>query len=176
MSQMLLDLLEISRIGSDDPLLKETVSVTTLCRDAIRVRGLPGELIRVDDSHELLITTDTRRFERIVGNLIDNANRHGDGVTAIRIYRATDSDPQYIVVSVEDQGPGIPTDEIPKLFEPFTRGEDAKETVGAGLGLAIAIEQAHLLGVELRVESVEPHGARFVMQIPVAVEFEEQHE
>jgi signal transduction histidine kinase len=44
------------------------------------------------------------------------------------------------------------------------------------LGLAIAIEQAHLLGVELRVESVEPHGARFVMQIPVAVEFEEQHE
>lgn len=176
MSQMLLDLLEISRIGNDDPLLEETVSVTTLCLDAIRVRGLSEELIHVDDSHELLITTDTRRFERIVGNLIDNANRHGNGVTAIRIYRSTDSEPQYIVVSVEDQGPGIPTDEIPKLFEPFTRGEDAKETVGAGLGLAIAIEQAQLLGVELSVESVEPHGARFVMQIPVAVEFEEQHE
>jgi two-component system sensor histidine kinase MtrB len=176
MSQMLLDLLEISRIGSDDPPLKETVSVTTLCLDAIHVRGLSEELIHVDDPQEHLITTDTRRFARIVGNLIDNANRHGGGVTAIRIARVTQSDPHYIVVKVEDQGPGIPADEIPRLFEPFTRGEDAKETVGAGLGLAIAIEQAQLLGVELRVESVEPHGARFVIEIPVAAALEEHHE
>jgi two-component system sensor histidine kinase MtrB len=176
MSQMLLDLLEISRIGNDDPLLEETISVMTLCLDAIRVRGLPEELIHADDSHELLITTDTRRFERIVGNLIDNANRHGGGLTSIQIYRVSDSNSQSVLVSIEDQGPGIPADEVPKLFEPFMRGEDAKETVGAGLGLAIAIEQAHLLGVELSVESVEPHGARFVMQIPLAVEFEEQHE
>ncbi len=176
MSQMLLDLLEISRIGNDDPPLKETLSVTTLCLDAIRIRGLSEEFIQVDDSHELLITTDTRRFERIVGNLIDNANRHGGGLTAIRIYRVTDSVPHLIIVSVEDQGPGIPANEVPKLFEPFTRGEDAKETVGAGLGLAIAVEQAHLLGIELRVESVEPHGARFVMEIPVADELEEIHE
>ncbi len=176
MSQMLLDLLEISRIGNDDPLLKETVSVTTLCLDAIHVRGLSEELIHVDDSQEHLITTDTRRFERIVGNLIDNANRHGGGVTAIRISRVTQSDPQCIIVEVEDQGPGIPTDEIPRLFEPFTRGGDAKETAGAGLGLAIAIEQAQLLGVELRVENVEPKGARFVIEIPVAEALEEQHE
>ena len=176
MSQMLLDLLEISRIGNDDPLLKETVSVTTLCLDAIHVRGLPEDLIHVEDDGDHLITTDTRRFERIVGNLIDNANRHGGGVTAIRIARISDSDPGHIVVAVEDAGPGIPVDEVPKLFEPFTRGEDAKETSGAGLGLAIAIEQAHLLDVELRVESVDPHGARFVMEIPVAVEPEDVNE
>ena len=172
MSQMLLDLLEISRIGNDDPLLKETVSATTLCLDAIHVRGLSEDLIHVDDTDEHLITTDTRRFERIVGNLIDNANRHGGGVTAIRIARTSDTDPAHIVIAIEDEGPGIPPDEVPKLFEPFTRGEDAKETSGAGLGLAIAIEQAHLLEVELRVESVEPHGARFVMEIPVADEQE----
>ena len=176
MSQMLLDLLEISRIGNDDPLLKESVSVTTLCLDAIHVRGLPEDLIHVEDDGDHLITTDTRRFERIVGNLIDNANRHGGGVTAIRVARISDSDPEHIVVAVEDAGPGIPVDEVPKLFEPFTRGEDAKETSGAGLGLAIAIEQAHLLDVELRVESVDPHGARFVMEIPVAVEPEDVNE
>ena len=169
LSQMLLDLLEISRIGNDDPLLKETISVTTLCLDAIHVRGLSEDLIHVDDSVDHFITTDTRRFERIVGNLIDNANRHGQGVTAIRIERVIDTDPHCIVVSVEDQGPGIPANEISKLFEPFTRGEDARETSGAGLGLAIAMEQAHLLDVELRVEKVDPHGARFVMVIPAAV-------
>ena len=176
MSQMLLDLLEISRIGNDDPLLKESVSVTTLCLDAIHVRGLPEDLIHVEDEGDHLITTDTRRFERIVGNLIDNANRHGGGVTAIHIARISQSDPEHIVVAVEDAGPGIPVDEVPKLFEPFTRGEDAKETSGAGLGLAIAIEQAHLLDVELRVESVDPHGARFVMEIPVAIELEDVDE
>ena len=176
MSQMLLDLLEISRIGNDDPLLKESVSVTTLCLDAIHVRGLPEDLIHVEDEGDHLITTDTRRFERIVGNLIDNANRHGGGLTAIRIARISNSDPEHIVVAVEDAGPGIPVDEVPKLFEPFTRGEDAKETSGAGLGLAIAIEQAHLLDVELRVESVDPHGARFVMEIPVAIEPEDVDE
>ena len=169
LSQMLLDLLEISRIGNDDPLLKETISVTTLCLDAIHVRGLSEDLIHVDDSVDHFITTDTRRFERIVGNLIDNANRHGQGVTAIRIERVIDTDPHCIVVSVEDQGPGIPANEISKLFEPFTRGEDARETSGAGLGLAIAMEQAQLLDVELRVEKVDPHGARFVMVIPAAV-------
>ena len=176
MSQMLLDLLEISRIGNDDPLLKESVSVTTLCLDAVHVRGLPEDLIRIEDEGDHLVTTDTRRFERIVGNLIDNANRHGGGVTAIRIARISHSDPEHIVVAVEDAGPGIPVDEVPKLFEPFTRGEDAKETSGAGLGLAIAIEQAHLLDVELRVESVDPHGARFVMEIPVAIEPEDVDE
>ena len=176
MSQMLLDLLEISRIGNDDPLLKESVSVTTLCLDAIHVRGLPEDLIHVEDEGDHLITTDTRRFERIVGNLIDNANRHGGGVTAIHIARISHSDPEHIVVAVEDAGPGIPVDEVPKLFEPFTRGEDAKETSGAGLGLAIAIEQSHLLDVELRVESVDPHGARFVMEIPVAIEPEDVDE
>jgi len=176
MSQMLLDLLEISRIGNDDPLLKESVSVTTLCLDAVHVRGLPEDLIHIEDEGDHLVTTDTRRFERIVGNLIDNANRHGGGVTAIRIARISHSDPEHIVVAVEDAGPGIPVDEVPKLFEPFTRGEDAKETSGAGLGLAIAIEQAHLLDVELRVESVDPHGARFVMEIPVAIEPEDVDE
>ncbi|MCH9738317.1 MAG: HAMP domain-containing histidine kinase, partial [Actinomycetia bacterium] len=125
MSQMLLDLLEISRIGNDDPLLEETVSATTLCLDAIHVRGLSEDLIHVDDTDEDLITTDTRRFERILGNLIDNANRHGGGVTAIRIARTSDTDPAHIVIAIEDEGPGIPPDEVPKLFEPFTRGEDA---------------------------------------------------
>ncbi len=82
MSQMLIDLLEISRIGNDDPPLLESVDVRTLCLDAIHVRNLPEDLV-IGSSQ--VIRTDTRRFERIVGNLIDNANRHGGGVTAVRI-------------------------------------------------------------------------------------------
>jgi signal transduction histidine kinase len=75
--------------------------------------------------------------------------------------------PEVVRVCVEDDGPGIPPSEVEKLFEPFTRGVAAKETSGAGLGLAIAIEQSHLLGITLRVESADSGGARFVIEIPL---------
>ena len=171
MSQMLMDLLEISRIGNDDPPLLESVDVRTLCLDAIHVRNLPEELV---DGESATIRTDTRRFERIVGNLIDNANRHGGGVTAVRIESETSSESSsesgLVRVCVEDNGPGISSTEVEKLFEPFTRGESAKETSGAGLGLAIAFEQAQLLGIRVSVESPPGGGARFVIAIPVSAE------
>ena len=165
MSQMLIDLLEISRIGSDDPPLLESVDVRTLCLDAVHIRNLPEALVL---GQSAMIRTDTRRFERILGNLIDNANRHGGGVTAIGIDRLTEGDSDVVTVYVEDNGPGIPHSEVTKLFEPFTRGEAAKETSGAGLGLAIASEQSHLLGINLRVEAAPGGGARFVIDIPVS--------
>jgi two-component system, OmpR family, sensor histidine kinase MtrB len=164
MHQMLIDLLEISRIGNDDPPLLESVDVETLCLDAVHVRNLSEDLV---SGSAPVIRTDTRRFERIVGNLIDNANRHGGGVTAIRIEHNANVIPEVVRVCVEDDGPGIPPGEVEKLFEPFTRGVAAKETSGAGLGLAIAIEQSHLLGITLRVESANSGGARFVIEIPL---------
>lgn len=163
MSQMLIDLLEISRIGNDDPPLLESVDVRTLCLDAVHVRNLPEDLVI---GLSQVIRTDTRRFERIVGNLIDNANRHGGGVTAVRIEQCGFPKDGCVRVCVEDTGPGIPVSEIDRLFEPFTRGEDAKETSGAGLGLAIAFEQARLLGIRVSVESPDSGGARFVIEIP----------
>jgi K+-sensing histidine kinase KdpD len=133
---------------------------------------LPEDLVQGDS---VLIRTDTRRFERIVGNLIDNANRHGDGVTAICINQYESGDSSYVSVCVEDNGPGIPVAGVNELFEPFTRGEAAKETSGAGLGLAIASEQAHLLGIRLRVESTETGGARFIIEIPMVDSVESDH-
>lgn len=163
MSQMLIDLLEISRIGSDDPPLLESVNVRTLCLDAVHVRNLSEELVI---GMGQVIRTDTRRFERILGNLIDNANRHGGGIIAVRIEQTGYPGQGRVRVSVEDNGPGVPEGELERLFEPFTRGEDAQETVGAGLGLAIAGEQARLLGIHISIESPKGGGARFVIEIP----------
>jgi two-component system sensor histidine kinase MtrB len=142
------------------------VDVRTLCLDAIHIRNLPNNLVI---GATQVIRTDTRRFERIVGNLIDNANRHGDGVTAVRIEQCPFPKEGYVRVCVEDTGPGIPASEVDRLFEPFTRGEDAKETSGAGLGLAIAFEQAHLLGITVEFESPASGGSRFVIEIPPAL-------
>lgn len=164
MSQMLIDLLEISRIGSDDPPLIESVDVKTLCLDAVHVRDLPEELV-VGQSQS--VKTDTRRFARIVGNLIDNANRHGGGVQCIRIGTTQRDGVRLVQVRVEDGGPGISAEEVDRLFEPFARGEDARKTSGAGLGLAIAHEQAALLGINVIVDQEFSDGACFVIEIPV---------
>lgn len=161
MSQMLLDLLEISRIGGGDPLQIESLSVRTMCLDAVQLRGLPETLISGTDA---VVRTDARRFERIVGNLIDNAQRHAGGVTEIAI----EPSDGLVDVIVRDEGPGIAPEEINRLFEPFTRGEDAQHTSGAGLGLAIANEQAGLLGARLRVESVVNEGSRFIITLPMS--------
>jgi len=161
MSQMLLDLLEISRIGGDDPIQVETVDVSLLCLDVVRVRNLPDEIVTGDKP---VIRTDGRRFERIVGNLVENAQRHGDGVEQVRVERLAET----VRVYVEDRGPGIDSEQLEKLFEPFSRGEDAHHTSGAGLGLAIAREQANLLNAELIVENREGGGVRFIVEIPVA--------
>jgi len=160
MSQMLLDLLEISRIGGDDPIQIETVDVSLLCLDVVRVRNLPDTLV-VGDAP--VIRTDGRRFERIVGNLVENAERHGGGVEQVKVELLEHT----ARISVEDRGPGIDQAQLEKLFEPFSRGEDAHHTSGAGLGLAIAREQANLLNAELIVENRSSGGARFIVEIPV---------
>ena len=99
-----------------------------------------------------------------MGNLVENAQRHGGGVDSIRVERRAAT----VRIYVEDRGPGIDPAQLEKLFEPFTRGEDAHHTSGAGLGLAIAREQANLLNAELLVENRESGGARFIVEIPIS--------
>lgn len=158
MSRMLLDLLEISRITADDPIQWESTDVTELCRDVMRQRGLEPALV----TGESVLRTDARRLERIVGNLIDNAERHGGGVVRVIVQREANG----ARVVVDDAGPGIDESMRERLFEPFTRGESTERTDGAGLGLAIVREQAGALGGDVAIETSPEGGARFVAQLP----------
>jgi len=163
MSQMLLDLLEISRIGSDDPPQWESADIAALCREVVEMRGLDAAMVVGD---EPVARTDARRFERIIGNLVDNAQNHGEGLRAVVV----EADARHVRIKVDDSGPGVDEALRERLFEPFARGSSAHRTEGAGLGLAIALEQAHVLGGTLWVESSPQGGARFVAELPVTVE------
>jgi two-component system, OmpR family, sensor histidine kinase MtrB len=164
MSSMVLDLLEISSVTSDTDLQRETADVTALVREVLRDRDLPEDLVH---GAETLAHTDARRFERIVGNLVDNAQRHGGGVTRIEVISPkTSRDP--VVITVDDEGPGIEPEEAVRLFEPFTRGSGAAGTDGAGLGLALVREQSRRLGASVDI-TANPvgRGARFIVILPV---------
>jgi signal transduction histidine kinase len=163
MSHMLLDLLEISRISPDDPPQWESADLAALCRDVAAQRGVDPSVVGGD---EPIVRTDARRLERIIGNLIDNAQQHGGGVVQVLLQRDSGS----VRILVDDAGPGIDEGIRERLFEPFTRGESHGHTDGAGLGLAIVREQAVILGGDVTVETSPAGGARFVATLPISEE------
>ena len=154
---MVLDLLEISRIGGDEIVQNETTDVSLIVGDLLSNRGLSRTILQGD---HVRIATDPRRFERIVANLIENAERHGDGVVAITAERG----PETVRLIMDDAGPGVSEELAGQIFEPFTRGESGGKD-GAGLGLAIVREQVRLLGGEVSIEESPQGGARFIVTL-----------
>lgn len=163
MSTTLLDILEVSKISSDD--LPELVSsdVLDLCLEVVSSRELSVNLVH---GEHCFLPTDPRRFERVVGNLVDNAQKHGGGLTALTVVQ----EDGFVDIFVDDAGPGVADKVKDNLFEPFARGPESKSTGGVGLGLAIAAEQAALLNCEIRHVGKPSPGARFVARFKTVEE------
>ncbi len=108
---------------------------------------------------------DSERLRQVLRNLLNNAVKYSPADSLIRVTGRVE--PQHVVVSVSDEGPGIPLDEQRHLFERFSRGTIAQNTTsGAGLGLYLskAIIEAH--GGEIGVDSTPGQGATFYFALP----------
>jgi len=125
---------------------------------AALVRAGLGPGILRDDSAQTTISADPSLMARALANLIDNAERHGGGITELAVYRRQDS----IVFEVRDSGPGIPPEVLPKLFAPFERGG---KNAGLGLGMALVERIARAHGGRVFVEPRSP-GASVGFLIP----------
>ena len=153
------DLMEISRFDAGaESVHAEEVDVAALVRAAVRARGWDDRVRLEGDG--LRVTSDPRRLERIVANLVDNALEHGGSSVSVRIGENE--------IEVADDGPGIPSEHLPHVFERFYKADASRSGVGTGLGLAIARENAILLGAELNVSSEPGAGSRFTLVLPVA--------
>jgi signal transduction histidine kinase len=118
------------------------------------------------------ITGDAGQLEQVLANLLDNAlkyNRPGGTVTvtAKKLARTPQSPAAWITIAVSDEGPGIPKEELPHLFERFYRGDQARAAPGSGLGLAIAHEIVRAHGGRIEVDSTVGHGSTFTIYLPV---------
>jgi two-component system, OmpR family, sensor histidine kinase MtrB len=110
----------------------------------------------------LEIVSDPHAFDRVVGNLVGNALKHGGPPVVVSGW----SEAGVLRVVVEDSGPGVPTEFVPQLFDRFTRADASRGVGGAGLGLAIAREFAEALSAELDYDEGASGGARFVFALP----------
>ena len=117
--------------------------------------------VRIAIEPQCELVSDPVAFDRVVGNLIQNALKYGRVPVTID---GRDGRDGFRIV-VEDRGPGVPPDFVPQLFDRFTRAGGTAAS-GAGLGLAIAHAFAEAIGAEVTYEPAEPSGARFVYSLP----------
>ena len=151
------ELMEISRFDAGaESVHAEEVDVPALVRAAVAARGWSGD-VRIEGDG-LRVTSDPRRLERIVANLVDNAFEHGGSHVTVTIGDGA--------IEVADDGPGIAAEHVPHVFERFYKADASRSGGGTGLGLAIAQENARLLGAELGVQSEPGGGSRFSLRLP----------
>lgn len=155
------NLLEVARLEAGDyDLRPELLSPAALSRAVVRANGWRDHVDVVVDE-PVAVVTDRRALVRVLMNLIANALHHGSRRARVRIGR----EHEHARIDVIDDGPGIPADEIAKVFRRFSVS-GRRRPGDTGLGLAIARENASLLDAELSVHSILGIGTRFTLRIP----------
>ena len=121
---------------------------------AIAEAGGAGIAVSHDRVSGLTVTADRDRLDQLVLILVDNAIKHSPPGGQVRLSLLDQRRSGTAVIQVSDQGPGIPAEELERIFEPFVRVPGTRRTTGgAGLGLAIARQLAVRQGAELTVAS-----------------------
>jgi two-component system sensor histidine kinase MprB len=156
------DLVELARDGRAsfhiEDVRLDLVAERVAARAAGRAPGLRYEL----DCRPTLVRGDPDALERAIGNLVDNALKWSPPDGRIRISAADGT------VEVSDDGPGIPADDLPFIFDRFYRSAKARALPGSGLGLAIVRRIADMHGGT--VEAILPeHGVKFRLSVPEIV-------
>lgn len=170
------DFLDLSRVDAGAQALRRSpVPLRALLDEAAsEARVLAsardrGTRFTVDvEPPDLTVFADRVRLRQVVGNLIDNATRHGPSDGEVSAVARTDGG--SVVLEVRDEGPGIPVEDRHRMFERFTRGERAGDG-GTGLGLAIARWVVDLHGG--RIEVVDDP-ARCAIRVTLPLELPEE--
>jgi two-component system sensor histidine kinase KdpD len=168
MDRLVNDLLDLDRIDREDLTPERSfIDVGDLAKRVMReCEQLGPHPVRVE-ADAVKIEVDGSMVERIIENLLVNAARHTPIGTPVHINVRARSD--SVVLTVEDEGPGIPDELKESLFDPFRQGPGASGK-GVGIGLSLVKRFAELHGGTAKVEDAPGGGARFVIILPGRVE------
>jgi two-component system sensor histidine kinase MprB len=159
LDQLITDLLDLARYHESAP-HRETVRLDLLTSEAVhRMRKRTPHAVIVADLQPCLVYVDPAGVDHAICNLIDNAIKWNSPDGAVHVIVADAH------VSVTDQGPGIPDEDLPHIFERFYRAPAARGMPGAGLGLAIVVRIAQANDATAVVRT-GPDGSTFTLAFP----------
>jgi signal transduction histidine kinase len=168
-TRLINDLLDFARarIGSRIPVNPQPTNLRELLEEVVdELQALaPGRLIRVVHRGGETGSWDADRLAQVISNLVGNAVQHGTPGRPIVVEADVTDD--EAVLTVVNEGPGIPPAELAALFEPYRRGANAAGSRGSlGLGLYIAREVIAAHGGTIDVESIPDATTRFTVRLP----------
>lgn len=170
LGRLVSQLLDLSRLESGaTPLDLDRLTVGSLAAEVGREVELhrPGTWLDVDVAPpDLALTGDRERLHQVLANLLDNATRFSPSDEPVTV-RARPRD-GGVRIEVIDHGPGIPPDDVTRIFERYQRGGHTRSTEhgGTGLGLAIAQWVAELHDGSITATPASPRGCRMVLDLP----------
>lgn len=169
MAELVEDLLLLARLDSGRPLERTEVDVTRLLLEAVADAQVvaPEHQWRLDLPDEpLSVLGDEPRLHQVITNLLTNARKHTPPGTTVTV-GSRRLDPGTVLVTVHDDGPGLPAELIPRAFERFSRGDSSRTRAsgGAGLGLSLVAAIVTALGGSVSVSS-RPGDTTFSVRLP----------
>ncbi len=188
------DLLQLARLDQQRPLDTAPVDMLTLAADAVQDARIVAPDRRIDlevaPGAAFLVEGDEQRLRQVIGNLVNNALTHTPPGTPVRVKIAPgtlipppgspagDAGPPSgvpvpaVVLDVEDDGPGMTTEQAQRVFERFYRADQARNRAsgGTGLGLAIVDGLVTAHGGTVSVRTAPGHGADFQVKLPLSAD------
>jgi signal transduction histidine kinase len=136
-----------------------------LYKEVADTKGVTLDATSADDVVDIVVNGDRTRLEQVAANLIDNAVKYtpAGGRVSVELSR----DAAHARLQVRDTGPGIPPDELPRIWTRLFRGDASRAERGLGLGLSLvkAIVEAH--DGTVAVESEPGKGSTFTVSLPL---------
>lgn len=167
LGRLINDILILSKIESDISGEEDEFLPNKVVDDVINmVKVLAGNkniTIELDERNNDLLFGDKDRFLQLVLNIVENSIKYSNEGSKVKISSFTNGDNYNLIV--EDNGIGIPKEDIPRIFERFYRVDKARKSGGTGLGLAIVKHIVKTFNGNIKVESVLGVGSKFIIQI-----------
>ncbi|OMB94020.1 two-component sensor histidine kinase [Mycobacterium sp. NS-7484] len=172
MTQLVEDMLLLARLDAGRPLERDSVDLSRLVVDSVSDAHIAGPdhqwaLDLPDDP--VVVDGDEARLHQVLANLLANARTHTPAGTSVTVSLRSDPDTEAdaVLLTVADDGPGIPASLVPDVFERFARGDSSRSrregSTGLGLAIVAAVVKAH--GGTIAVHSV-PGSTEFTVRLP----------
>ena len=162
-------LFELAKLGASEyPMHLKALPLQETLHHILNTCDHEGISVDCDAVMDCTVLADGELLQRVLNNLVDNSRKYG--ANALSLGSACEED--TVTLWMEDNGPGVPEEQLPCLFEPFYRGDAARTKPGAGSGLGLAVVKRSMqqMGGSVRAENAPGGGLRIVMQLPMAKE------